>query len=361
MASLDSLPADQRAVLQLVLQRGRSYDEIAGMLSIDRGAVRQRALDGFDALGPATSVSAPQRALLTDYLLDQLPPRVAEQVRDRLSSSPPDRAWARVIASEIAPLASSPLPEIPVGATRGDGTSEAAPGRARREADDGGAAVDPVETAEYQQYRDEPRVERPRIPPDYGLNQPGAPTRPSSRRGGAILLALLGLVVVVVVVVLLVTGKSNPTAHHRSTATTTPAATTTGTGSATGTSTGASTTPTPIHQINLTSPGGPRNRVGIAEVVRANNALDLVLAVQGLPANKHNAYAVWLYNSPTDEKFLGFVSQPVTSNGRLSAGTQLPSDAAHFHQLLLTVETQGHPTKPGTVMVEGQFSTSSSG
>ena len=29
MASLDTLPADQRAVLQLVLQRGRSYGEIA--------------------------------------------------------------------------------------------------------------------------------------------------------------------------------------------------------------------------------------------------------------------------------------------------------------------------------------------
>ena len=52
MASLDSLPADQRAVLQLVLQRGRSYDDIAKLLSIDRAAVRQRALAALDALGP---------------------------------------------------------------------------------------------------------------------------------------------------------------------------------------------------------------------------------------------------------------------------------------------------------------------
>ena len=36
MSSLDSLPGDQRAVLQLVLSRGRSYDEIAQLLSIDR-------------------------------------------------------------------------------------------------------------------------------------------------------------------------------------------------------------------------------------------------------------------------------------------------------------------------------------
>ena len=45
MATLDSLPADQRAVLQLVLRRGRSYDEIARLLSIDRAAVRERALE----------------------------------------------------------------------------------------------------------------------------------------------------------------------------------------------------------------------------------------------------------------------------------------------------------------------------
>src|ERR1700759_541462 len=100
MASLDSLPADQRAVLQLVLQRGRSYDEIARLLSIDRAAVRQRALTAFDILGPQTGVEDQRRALITDYLLGQLPPAVAEQTRDRLAESPSERAWARVLASE---------------------------------------------------------------------------------------------------------------------------------------------------------------------------------------------------------------------------------------------------------------------
>jgi hypothetical protein len=42
MATIESLPADQRAVLQLVLQRGRTYDEIARLLSIDRAGVRAR-------------------------------------------------------------------------------------------------------------------------------------------------------------------------------------------------------------------------------------------------------------------------------------------------------------------------------
>src|SRR5579859_4063840 len=117
MASLDSLPEDQRAVLTLVLQRGRGYDEIARMLSIDRAAVRERALAALDALGPQTGVSPERRALITDYLLGQLPPAVARQTRDRVARSPSERAWARVLASELTPLASGPLPEIPVDAS----------------------------------------------------------------------------------------------------------------------------------------------------------------------------------------------------------------------------------------------------
>ncbi|MDQ6834720.1 MAG: zf-HC2 domain-containing protein, partial [Actinomycetota bacterium] len=114
MASLDNLPADQRAVLQLVLQRDRGYDEIARLLSMDRAAVRERALNAFDALGPQTGVGDQRRALITDYLLGQLPPAVAREVRDHLGESPSERAWARVLASELGPLTSRSLPEIPV-------------------------------------------------------------------------------------------------------------------------------------------------------------------------------------------------------------------------------------------------------
>src|ERR1700760_4239834 len=115
MASLDTLPPDQRAVIDLVLQRGRSYDDIARLLAIDRAAVRARALSAFEAIGPETGISAESRALITDYLLGHLPDRVAEQTRERLADSPYDRAWARVVASELAAVASEPLPEIPDG------------------------------------------------------------------------------------------------------------------------------------------------------------------------------------------------------------------------------------------------------
>jgi hypothetical protein len=57
MTDLDRLPPDQRAVLSLVLERGKSYSEVADMLAIPESAVRDRAHAALDALanGPASS------------------------------------------------------------------------------------------------------------------------------------------------------------------------------------------------------------------------------------------------------------------------------------------------------------------
>ena len=118
MASLESLPADQRAVLQLVLQRGRSYDQIARLLSMDRTAVRQRAIGALASLGPDTGLPGDRRELITDYLLGQLEPEAADAVRDGIGGSPADRAWARVVASELGPLAASSASSDPQRADR---------------------------------------------------------------------------------------------------------------------------------------------------------------------------------------------------------------------------------------------------
>ncbi|MGH2913319.1 MAG: RNA polymerase sigma factor [Solirubrobacteraceae bacterium] len=55
MTDLDSLPPDQRAVLSLVLDRGKSYGEVAEMLGIPESAVRDRAHGALDALGGGPS------------------------------------------------------------------------------------------------------------------------------------------------------------------------------------------------------------------------------------------------------------------------------------------------------------------
>jgi hypothetical protein len=338
MASLDSLPPDQRAVLELVLARGRSYDEIAKVLTIDRAGVRERALAAFDALGPQTRVPAERRALITDYLLGALPPLVADDVHKRLADSPSERAWARVVASELQPLAANPLPEIPV-----DAGSQARVNEPAAPVAETAPASEPAPAALAATAADTGGPDAP----DDG----GAPRR-SSRRGGAILLGLGAAVVVAVVLVLVLSGGSSKkpaSTVAASTGTpTTPTTPTTSTTSKSGTQV--------VAQINLKPPSGSKSPVGIAEVLRQQGKTGIAIVAQGLTPNSKkpaNAYAVWLYNSPSDSRILGFVNPGVGSNGRLQTAGGLPTNASHFTKLLVTRETASNPKSPGTIVLEG--------
>ena len=343
MASLDELPPDQRAVLDLVLQRGRSYDDIARLLAIDRAAVRARALAAFDGIGPDTGLAPESRALITDYLLGQLPERVAEQTRDRLAESPYERAWARVLASELQPMASEPLPEIP------DGTARA---KAQPPANDAASAPAPAPERPGAEPRSpKPKPERTRLP------RPS--DRPSSRLGGAIFLILGAIVVVVVVVVLIAILSNGSSSKHTSSAS--AAASGTSTRSSTTAAAGAGTSATStnaakvVGQINLNPPSGTGAAKGIAVIVQASNAFGVIIQASGLAPNSHNAYAVWLSNTPTDSTRVGFVNQAVGKNGKLETGGPLPANAARFKELLLTLETQNNPKTPGPVVLQGAF------
>src|SRR5579859_8218139 len=108
MSAYEDLPADKRAVVELVLRSGRSYDQIAAILKIDRAAVRERALAAMDRLAPEWGPHLPEarRALITDYLLGQLPPRLSEQVLERLAREDAERAWAESVAEELGPISS---------------------------------------------------------------------------------------------------------------------------------------------------------------------------------------------------------------------------------------------------------------
>ena len=313
MPSIESLPADQKAVLELVLRRGRSYDDIAQLLSIDRAGVRQRALAAFDALGPKTRVAADRRALITDYLLEALPSGVANEVRDHLGASASERAWARAIASELEGLSERPLPEIPSN------------GRGPRAEVPAAAALSNGSPRERQ------------------LPHP-------SRRGGAILLGAVAAVAIVLILVFVVfSGGSGPHRRpHVSSRSTTAGNTTPGI-----------TTPNGIKllsQINLGSPSGAKNPFGIAYVVRVKNRDGVLIRAQGLPANSQhppNRYDVWLYNTSKDSYWLGAVKQAVQSNGQLVTGGGLPTNASHYHLVLVTLETQARPKTPGRVVLEG--------
>jgi hypothetical protein len=342
MASIENLPPDQRAVLQMVLGRGRGYDEIATMLQIERADVRQRALQALDALGPGTRVPPERRALITDYLLGQLPAQVSDQTREQLSRSPSERAWARVVASELQSLAEKPLPEIPAAAADGQGAVQSAPAS---EPEAPVAAATPAAASESEPTRDRARG-------------PRAVYQPSSRRGGAILLGLVAAVVIAVVVVLIVTSGGSSHKSTSASAGSTSASTTPGATSTTACNPATSTTACPIAQINLRSPT-KSSTLGIAEVLKKQSTTAIAIVAQGVPANtKHDAYAVWLANSASDSHAtrLGFVNPGVGKNGRLQTAGPLPKNASSYSELLVTLETHANPTTPGQIVLQGQFS-----
>src|SRR5881396_3080498 len=99
--SLDALAPDQRAVIQLVLQQGRSYDELAGLLGISAGAVRDRAVRGLEHLADAAGVDAEDRGEIADYLLGQQSGARRRATRSLLASAPAARDWAAAVAGEL--------------------------------------------------------------------------------------------------------------------------------------------------------------------------------------------------------------------------------------------------------------------
>jgi hypothetical protein len=352
MSVLDTLPPDQRAVLELVLTRGRDYDEIARMLSVDRAGVRQRALAALDALGPQTGAEAPQRALITDYLLGQLPARVAGDVRERLRRDPADRAWARVVAAELSSIANHPLPEIPAAgaddmaagdhghAANGTGTA-AAPAPA--------ASGAPAATAGQAPATEAGHDGSPGAPTP-GSGRAGSPlsggTRRGSRRGGAILLSVGALIVLgVVLAIVFTSGGSKP--HH---------APSTHPGTTTGTATGAS--PQPLATIRMAPPTAGSKVQGIAEAFVESGQRLLAVVALNLTPNHNNYYAVWLTNGSSNE-LVGYERVAVKSDGRLDALAPIPSNAGNFNRLLLTLEPGTPPTNgpktPGTVVLQGNW------
>src|SRR5881227_2337773 len=122
MSGIDDLAPDQRAVLQLLLKQGKAYVELAALLRIEPDAVRERAVAALDELGPRDGVQlAPERrGEIADYLLGQQSASERQSTREFLEGSAAGRAWARVVAGELRPVAGDGLPDIPAEGTEVD-------------------------------------------------------------------------------------------------------------------------------------------------------------------------------------------------------------------------------------------------
>lgn len=304
MIQIDALPPEQRAVLSLLLRQDKSYDDVANLLRMDRENVRARAVAAVEALGPSEVDLPPERrAEIVDYLLRQQPASERAETRSYLRESAAARAWARPVASELRLMAGPRLPDVPAEEAEVDEAFEALQQRtAAREA-----------------------------------------AQRSSRTGGIILLAAVAVIVAAVIVFVLNSGGSSN--KDNGTVTSSGSATTTG---------GTSSTAAPRieAQINLV-PADPHSKaLAVANVIAQGQQRAFALQAQGLQPTSGFAYAVWLYNSPTDALPLGF-APAVKSDGRMQAVGALPANASHYTKMVLTRETNARPTSPGTIVLSG--------
>ena len=308
MAPFDDLPADQKAVVQLVLRQGRAYGEIAGLLKISPEAVRDRALTALDALGPdnVEGLTPDEQDELGDYLLGQQGAGARAATRARLEASPAARSWVRAVAGELrnAGVASDEtLPDIP---------------------------ADPAEVGEAfdaLEARQRARAEQER----------------SSRLGGVLLLGGLGIIVALALVVLITQlGGNDKKGSSDTVAQTTPTTQTTA-----GTQVES--------QVNLTPPGGGKSPLGVVNVVSQDGQRALAVVGQGLAPSGH--YVLWLRNG-TKVKFLGFfppVTSKGTAKGRLQGLVAAPSDLNAYNEILVSREPSSTPKQPTAIVLQGRI------
>jgi hypothetical protein len=108
-----ALSDDQRAMLQLLLERGQTYDDLASMLGTDRADVRRRARAALTELAgedPDESVA------LTDYLLGEADPIARADAIRHLQGDPDALSVADDLATKLRLIApDAELPELPRG------------------------------------------------------------------------------------------------------------------------------------------------------------------------------------------------------------------------------------------------------
>jgi hypothetical protein len=306
MATLQSLSDPQRALLALLLERGKSYEEIAALLKSDATAVQARAHEAVSALGSEIpDIGADRRREVADYLLGQQSAARRAATREYLEDSPGGRAWARAVAGALQPLAGDDAPDVPA---------------------------------------EPPKVERASPTPASGTTQ--QEVQRGSPLGTRMVFVALGLLVAIGVILAfgILPGDDN----KATTATVTRTAPTT-----------SDEKPLVVAKAVLRPPSGSSSAASApAAIVRyaSNNRFSLLIAGTKLsPAPRGTAYGVWLYTSPSDALFVGFPKAAVTDAGNLDVLADLSPDTRNYREVLITREHVARPKRPGMIVLRGDL------
>jgi hypothetical protein len=275
------LTDDQRAMLQLLLQQGQSYEDIGSLLGLEVDQVRSRAREALTEIGgedPDRDVS------LTDYLLGQADPIGRADAARHLGSDPKARDLADRLETQLRVLApGADLPELP-----GDG---AAPARAKP------TAVEPKPASK-------PKAQAPEAGEGGGGFRETIAKRRTQAIAGAAGLAIL----IVVLVIVLVRGGGSDSSTTTSSA---------------GPSQQASNNSSGLTRAIL-SPQNGGDAQGVAVFARIRNQPVLTINVTNLkPSGSGEGYVIWLYRSPTQAYPL--VRQSVSAKGQLRGAAPVPA------------------------------------
>jgi hypothetical protein len=303
MATFDQLSDEQRAIVELVLQQGKSYDELSDMLGLPEARVRELARDALVDLAPisARGVEQDWRGQLADYVLGQQAGPEATATRGHLRRSEAARSWTRSLLDSLEQLyPDGDVPAIPEG-ERGSRRAAAAPPTAK------GAA--------------EPRALTPEA-------AAAVRRRRLVTAGGVGLLILLALLVWPFG---LLTGGDEDEPSQASSSS-----------EQTGAQDGASI---------------PTESQGQAIIARQQGKTQILVQATGLEASTQNtAYQVWLSNSERERKSLG--ATVTDEQGSLQAGAELPANFEDFQFIDLTSVTvrgqgQNQRFEDGPVVLRG--------
>ncbi|HEY8640223.1 MAG TPA: hypothetical protein VIL53_06915 [Solirubrobacterales bacterium] len=277
------LTDDQRAMLQLLLQRGQSYADIGSLLGLDVEGVQSRAREALTEIGgqdPDRDVS------LTDYLLGQADPIGRADAARQLQADGEARDLAERLVTQLRVLApGADLPDLP-GADSGSAKRKDAPAPAPQPSD---KAADSAPTR------------RPF----------GELTSTLSRGQRQAIAGLLGAGILIVVGVLALTGVFDSGGGSNNSSS-----------SSTNSSQQASNA-SGLTRAVLTSQNGSGAQ-GVAVFARVRNTPVLQINVTKLkPSGPGEGYVIWLYGGPTQA--FPIVRQAVGKSGQLRGAAPVPT------------------------------------
>ena len=325
MATFDQLAADQRAIIEIVLRQGKSYEQIGEMLDLPPARVRELAREALGQLAPTTAdlVDPQWRGQVADYILGEQTGPEAQATRGHLKRSEPARIWAYSLLDALADFYDAgSRPEIPVGEA-GGGRS-----RTRAAASNGDDAGSPLAS--------------PRRTRSSGQLSPEARSALMRRR-------IIGAIAGLVVLGLLIFGATKIFGGDDDNGKKAAAST--------GTTTGTNTTQSQgqgqvVAQAVLAPIGKSFKGTGAALVYQSGKQALAVVRAK-LPASSgKNKYVLWLYNN--DKQLAPLAADVTDKQGNFQGAAALPNGWQNYRFFDLTYQsTSGKNVRHGTSVMRG--------